>query len=94
MHNNGENQINPNFTGKWKANLENSRLFGPIPKELFITISHSEPDLRFNSQPKCRLIFPPFLNHESLHATMPQSAVVAFPSAPEDVQANAGTTAR
>jgi len=48
MHNNGENQMNPNFTGKWKANLENSRLFGPVPKELLITISHSEPDLRFN----------------------------------------------
>ena len=40
--------MNPNFTGKWKANLENSRLFGPVPKELLITISHSEPDLRFN----------------------------------------------
>ncbi len=40
--------MNPDFTGKWKANIENSRLLGPAPKELLITISHSEPDLRVN----------------------------------------------
>lgn len=40
--------MNPDFTGKWKANLENSRLLGPAPKELLITVFHSEPDLRVN----------------------------------------------
>ena len=40
--------MNPNFTGKWQADLKNSKLLGPVPKELLITISHSEPDLRVN----------------------------------------------
>lgn len=38
--------MNPDFTGKWKANLENSRLPGPAPKELLIAVLHSEPDLQ------------------------------------------------
>lgn len=40
--------MNPDFSGKWKANLGNSRLPSPLPKELLVTIFHSEPDLRFN----------------------------------------------
>lgn len=40
--------MNLDFTGKWRANLENSRLLGPSPRELLITIGHSEPELRFH----------------------------------------------
>jgi hypothetical protein len=39
--------MNLDFTGKWKANLKNCRLLGPVPKELLITIFHTDPDLRF-----------------------------------------------
>jgi hypothetical protein len=40
--------MNPDFTGKWKADLRNSRLLGPAPKGLLITIFHYEPELRVN----------------------------------------------
>jgi len=40
--------MNPDFTGKWKADLKRSRLLDPAPKDLLVTIFHSEPDLRFN----------------------------------------------
>jgi len=37
--------MNPDFTGKWKANLVKSKLLSPAPKELLVTVRHSEPDL-------------------------------------------------
>lgn len=40
--------MNPDFTGNWKANLEKSKLLGPAPKELLVTVNHSETDLRVN----------------------------------------------
>lgn len=35
-----------NLTGCWKANLSTSKLRGPIPEAITITIAHSDPDLR------------------------------------------------
>src|SRR6266702_3365213 len=37
--------MTPNFSGIWKANLERSKLLGPMPKALLATIKHSEPEL-------------------------------------------------
>jgi hypothetical protein len=34
------------FTGRWKADLSQSRLLGPPPKAMTMAIVHSEPDLR------------------------------------------------
>ncbi len=34
-----------NFSGFWKANLERSKLLGPIPKALLVNINHAEPEL-------------------------------------------------
>jgi hypothetical protein len=34
------------FTGIWRADLSASKLFGPPPKAITVTIAHSEPDLR------------------------------------------------
>lgn len=36
----------PNFTGRWKADLSASRLQGPMPKEIVVSIAHAEPDLK------------------------------------------------
>ena len=33
------------FTGIWRANLLKSKLLGPIPRSITITIAHSDPDL-------------------------------------------------
>ena len=33
------------FTGIWTANLVKSKLLGPIPRALTITIAHSDPEL-------------------------------------------------
>jgi hypothetical protein len=38
--------MNPNFTGTWQANLAQSKLFSPPPRELAIQIEHSENHLR------------------------------------------------
>lgn len=34
-----------NFTGVWKADMEKSRLLGPAPKAVLVTISHEDPEL-------------------------------------------------
>ena len=34
-----------NFTGEWRANLSKSKLIGPTPKAITISIDHSDPDL-------------------------------------------------
>lgn len=36
----------PNFSGKWKADLQRSRLLGPAPKEILVSVVHSEPELQ------------------------------------------------
>jgi hypothetical protein len=33
------------FTGTWKADLSQSKLPGPVPKAITVTIDHSDPDL-------------------------------------------------
>lgn len=33
--------MNPNFGGVWKANLQRSRLLGPAPKSMIVSIEHS-----------------------------------------------------
>lgn len=35
----------PNFSGTWKADLQRSKLLGPMPKALVAKINHSEPEL-------------------------------------------------
>ncbi len=35
-----------NFTGRWKADLSQSKLLGPVPKAMTVAIAHSDPDLR------------------------------------------------
>jgi hypothetical protein len=37
--------MTPNFTGTWKANLERSKLLGPIPRALLVKINHAELEL-------------------------------------------------
>lgn len=34
------------FSGIWTANLSRSKLLGPVPRELTITIRHSDPELQ------------------------------------------------
>jgi hypothetical protein len=34
------------FTGRWRADLAASRLRGPTPKEIVVSLVHSDPDLR------------------------------------------------
>jgi len=37
--------MTPNFSGTWKADLQRSKLLGPVPKALLVKINHSEPKL-------------------------------------------------
>ena len=34
------------FTGRWKADLSQSKLLGPSPKAMTMAIAHTEPELR------------------------------------------------
>lgn len=38
--------MNPDFSGLWKANLENSTLLRPKPKAMSARIHHNDPELR------------------------------------------------
>jgi hypothetical protein len=35
-----------NLTGVWNANLTNSRILGPTPRAITVTIAHSDPELQ------------------------------------------------
>jgi hypothetical protein len=35
-----------NFTGTWQTDLTRSKLRGPAPRSIVVTIAHSDPDLR------------------------------------------------
>lgn len=37
--------MHPDFTGTWRADLERSRLIGPKPQALTVTIEHRDPEL-------------------------------------------------
>jgi len=37
--------MNLDFSGIWQANLEKSRLLGPMPKTVLARINHSDPEL-------------------------------------------------
>jgi hypothetical protein len=38
--------VKPDFSGHWKANLENSTLLRPKPKAMSASIHHNDPELR------------------------------------------------
>ncbi len=40
----GEN-VTPNFSGTWKANLEMSKLVGSLPAAMVVKIEHADPEL-------------------------------------------------
>ncbi len=37
--------LKPDFSGRWQGDLSRSRLLGPSPKAMTVTITHSEPQL-------------------------------------------------
>jgi hypothetical protein len=39
------NNVTPNFTGTWKANLEKSKLLGSALREMVVKIKHADPEL-------------------------------------------------
>jgi hypothetical protein len=41
--------MKPDFSGVWKANLENSTVFGPSARAMSASIHHAEPELRLET---------------------------------------------
>lgn len=65
-----------NFTGQWRADLGASRLRGPTPDEILVSIVHSEPDLQVDmaitsgTSPAARIAFRARTTNESITSSV------------------------